>query len=421
MTASLPNHVALTSQRRVLVLVDDASVKNSTSKFFDGLDSEGYKIKFRKVSEGSLITLKTNGEFDFDHLVLLFTSSLQCKDQSVTNVLEFVDAGGNLLLASSGNSPFASQVASECGITMGTSPVKDRFQSGGNFLQIAASWPNSALNVFPVVRNDKVKFQGTTSTPTKEALEMGAMTVLSGTLTTVAKDQFGSSVSLVSSVQMKNNARVSVSGSVLLFTNEFENLNFVNDLAKWTFAEQGVLRVVSWAHRKQDGSSFVLQKSQKSAMAHKNLPRSHFPDPEWGPNSKIYRIKDEVEYLLEMQVLTQGSWKPFNASDVQLEFAMLDAYQRSTFVQTQPGKFLAKFMLPDQYGTFAFRVVYNRRGLSSIRLLDSVNVRPFHHDEYERFIPNAYPYYTVVGVLMLGFLVFSCAFAYIPKERKKAD
>lgn len=31
-------------------------------------------------------------------------------------------------------------------------------------------------------------------------------------------------------------------------------------------------------------------------------------------------------------------------------------------------------------------------------------MRPFKHDEYERFIPQAYPYYAATASMMAGFL-----------------
>ena len=41
---------------------------------------------------------------------------------------------------------------------------------------------------------------------------------------------------------------------------------------------------------------------------------------------------------------------------------------------------------------------------------ETVPVRPFRHDEYERFIPQAYPYYASVIALMAGFLLTALFF-----------
>jgi hypothetical protein len=43
---------------------------------------------------------------------------------------------------------------------------------------------------------------------------------------------------------------------------------------------------------------------------------------------------------------------------------------------------------------------------------ETVPVRPFKHDEYERFILQAYPYYASVASMMAGFLVLGALFLY---------
>ena len=74
---------------------------------------------------------------------------------------------------------------------------------------------------------------------------------------------------------------------------------------------------------------------------------------------------------------------------------------------------------PDSYGIFKFRLLYRRPGLSVLHREDQVglgspdtakvyfvhgpqhffqvNLRPFAHNEYERFIFSAYPYYFRYG------------------------
>lgn len=38
--------------------------------------------------------------------------------------------------------------------------------------------------------------------------------------------------------------------------------------------------------------------------------------------------------------------------------------------------------------------------------------RPYKHNEYERFIPQAYPYYAAVVSMMAGFFAVGMAFLY---------
>ncbi|WRX30671.1 Dolichyl-diphosphooligosaccharide--protein glycosyltransferase 48kDa subunit - like 3 [Theobroma cacao] len=44
--------------------------------------------------------------------------------------------------------------------------------------------------------------------------------------------------------------------------------------------------------------------------------------------------------------------------------------------------------------------------------LDQILVRPYRHNEYERFIPIAYPYYGAAFSMMAGFLIFTFVHLY---------
>jgi oligosaccharyltransferase complex subunit beta len=426
MTSSLPNHEPISEQKRTLVLLDDPLLKNTSSKYFDSLANSGHKLKFKKLAESSTIFVKTNGEFEFDNVIMFFAGVVAPTDKSITNLLEFIDAGGNVLIATSGNSKWVKDFAFENGIKIGNEPVKDRFPPSTGDV-VAIPWPDKLEVLLGPTPSEKlmIRYVGTSTEPTNEASQLGAIVALKGTTTSFqAKSAIsGSKLGLITSVEMRNNARVTVSGSISQFEDSFYSTNglFNERLTKWTFAEASVLRVKYWSHGKIDGSGPERQVKHARHLE-SNLPRSHFPDPEWGPNAKIYRIRDEVEYRLGLEIQDfDGTWKPYQADDVQIEFAMLDPYQRRTFTHDNKGNYNARFMLPDQYGTFAFRVVYNRPGFSRLRVLDSVNVRPFRHDEYERFILSAYPYYAAVAVVMGGFLLFSVSFAMTSRPHKKTE
>ena len=106
------------------------------------------------------------------------------------------------------------------------------------------------------------------------------------------------------------------------------------------------------------------------------------------------------------------AWRGFTADDVQLEFVMLDPYVRVTMDAQGDGRFVAEFQAPDVYGVFKFRVVYRRPGWSNVESHTQVTVRPFKHNEYERFIEGAFPYYASAFAMMAGVFVFSFVFLY---------
>ena len=188
----------------------------------------------------------------------------------------------------------------------------------------------------------------------------------------------GSDISLVVAIQARNNARLLVSGSIKLFSNQFfrtkleesnnvgataivGNEKFAEECVSWVFGERGVLRFRDIIHHKSDLSppDVILHEKDRP-----DLPVSLYPDPELTRNSLVYRIKDEIEFsfvveqlvpiplatcststesmemstcidnnkqIQQVQVQRERAvavWTPFCASDMQLEFVMLDAYVR---------------------------------------------------------------------------------------------
>jgi oligosaccharyltransferase complex subunit beta len=106
---------------------------------------------------------------------------------------------------------------------------------------------------------------------------------------------------------------------------------------------------------------------------------------------------------------------------------MLDPYIRTnlTAAPTTSAKraattFVAEFQLPDVFGVYTLMVRYQRPGYTWIEQRDVVPVRPYHHDEYPRFLSIAYPYYTGAASVMLGFLVFCAVWLYTPQQNTNA-
>jgi Oligosaccharyltransferase 48 kDa subunit beta len=78
-------------------------------------------------------------------------------------------------------------------------------------------------------------------------------------------------------------------------------------------------------------------------------------------------VTHSIHIFVYTTTLQQGGWRPFAADDVQLEFIMLDPYERITLsndAATAPGVFTTTFMAPDTYGIFKLRVMYRRVGLT---------------------------------------------------------
>ena len=87
---------------RVLVLLDNLAIKESHSTFFKILSDQGFSLTYKTADDPSIV-LKKYGAFLFDHVVLFAPSVEEFGGSlNVEGVTEFVDAGGNVLIA--GNS-----------------------------------------------------------------------------------------------------------------------------------------------------------------------------------------------------------------------------------------------------------------------------------------------------------------------------
>jgi len=219
----------------------------------------------------------------------------------------------------------------------------------------------------------------------------------------------GKSTVLIGALQARNNARVVLTGSLRLFSDEYfnaqvqragssekpvksGNAELAVALSKWVFKESGVLRVSSVKHHK---------------VGETKPPRE-------------YTITEEVSYEIGIEELKDGKWVPFNGKDVQLEFVRIDPFVRTTLKNTN-GKLRSTFKLPDVYGVFKFLVDYRRVGYTHLYDVQQVSVRPFEHTQYERFVHSAYPYYVSSFSMMIGVILFSLVFLYhkesaTPKE-----
>ena len=140
---------------------------------------------------------------------------------------------------------------------------------------------------------------------------------------------------------------------------------------------------------------------------------------EQGPpeNPSAYTIKDDAVYSIDIEEYKNGKWVPYNGNDVQMEFVRIDPFVRLTLTNKN-GHFEGKFKIPDVYGVYQFKVDYVRTGLTRLYSTTQFSVRPWRHDQYERFISSAYPYYASAFSMMAGVLMFSVVFLHHSEKPK---
>lgn len=131
-----------------------------------------------------------------------------------------------------------------------------------------------------------------------------------------------------------------------------------------------------------------------------------------------YTIMDDVEYSIKIEKYEGGKWVPYIADDVQFEFVRIDPFVRQTMQHKPDGTYTARFKVPDVYGVYKMEVDYKKEGLTHLFSSTQVSVRPLRHNEYERFIYSAYPYYLSAFLMMAYLYVFSFVYLYQQKEKR---
>eukprot|EP01099_Mayorella_cantabrigiensis_P000463 TRINITY_DN1213_c0_g1_i1.p1 TRINITY_DN1213_c0_g1~~TRINITY_DN1213_c0_g1_i1.p1 ORF type:complete len:477 (+),score=126.39 TRINITY_DN1213_c0_g1_i1:126-1433(+) len=407
---------------KTLVLVDTFEVRYTHSNFLRNLQDRGYELTFALADDQEL-SLADHGDFIYDNIIIL-APGVEEFGGSVTSAtfVEFIDRGGNLLVAtdSSIGDPIR-EIASECGVEFdedGTYVIDhtnyDVSDNSGDHTLIVTD----KISQTPVITGNakgKALFRGVGALVNPENPLL--VSVLTGSSTSYSYSPekpiskplpfvIGSETTLIAAFQARNNARAVFSGSVEFFSNQFfeqsvqvpgqpasssVNKVLAEELTRWVFNERGVLRASNARHH-QAGES---------------------------ETSSSYRIKDNITYSVEVEEFTGGKWVPYVADDIQLEFVMLDPYVRLNLARSDPNsaKYSVTFTAPDVYGVFTFKLDYRRHGYTWLTLKDVVPLKPFRHNDYERFIVAAYPYYASAFSSLAGLFIFSFLFLW-HREKK---
>jgi oligosaccharyltransferase complex subunit beta len=375
-------------------------------------------------------------------------------------IVEFVNAGSNVLLALSGESAVPSAITSlllELDIMLPqdrTSLVVDHFNYDAN----SASEKHDVLLLSSsdsVKKNVKNYFSvdGLVALPRAVGQLLGnASPHLSPVLRAPetaytynpkedadgAEDPFatGKQISLVTAFQAVNSARFSILGSSEALEDAWfdasvkpagsdkaasktANRAFAQKLSAWTFKEAGVLKAGPITHFLNEGS----QKNAANTSTGVSLAGVEV-------NPGIYRIKNDVHYSIEMSEWTGNHWQPFtpaSGDDLQLEFSMLSPFHRLNLIPSSTTAnstvFTQSFKLPDQHGIYNFFVEYRRPFLTNIEEKRTVTVRHFAHDEYPRsyVISGAWPWISGIWVTIAGWLGFVALWMYSRPSQPKAD
>jgi len=405
------------TKKRGLVVVDNANIRNTHSRFFRLFEKNGYTLDFHQAS-GATVELAKYGEYQYDFLVLLAPRAEDFGSQlTVDSILNFIDDGYSVIVAvDSEPSTINREIATECGVEYGADKnfVIDHhnFDSsdfdGDHTLIIADNIASGSI--VSGKTSGSVLFRGIDLhleenellTPILLASQY-AYGASPDDAVAESRSNSGARPVLISALQARNNARVLFSGSLDVFSDRLfsskasktsassgstavqsANEQLSSDLVAWTLKERGVLRASNVTHH----------------LKSETQPRD------------MYKVTDVIYYSIDIEEWNGKQWTPYSGNDVQLEFTMLDPYVRATLKNTGGSTFHTTFTVPDVYGVFTFRVKLEKSGYTNVLDERIVTVRPFKHNEYDRFIVAAYPYYASAFSMMFGLFVFSFFFLY---------
>jgi oligosaccharyltransferase complex subunit beta len=387
----------------ILVLTGNGAIQHSHSKYFSILQERGYKLTFSSTDNPSQ-SLSEYGRYLYDHLIIFAPHIDEFSGMIETHsITDFIDSGRSVLIAADdGVSVAIRDLASKVGVEF---PDKNRVVDHFYHDISGSEHENLIVDTLPgmeaVLGTDKITnilFEGTSQSLTASRVSSGLLFPIVNAQATAYP---APRANLVAAMQARNNARVVVSGSLALFSNDFldalvspntatsdgkkvqsGNRKFVTELAAWNFGERSILRA--------------------SEIKHHLVGETVAP--------AVYTIKDNVTVSVTIEEYAGGKWVPFQATGLQLEFIMLDPYYRLDLPHTGNGVHSLTFTLPDVYGVFTFEIDYKKFGYSHLLVSQIHPVRPYKHNQYERFLEAAYPYYAgafsmLVGIVILGLLV----------------
>lgn len=389
-----------TKYTQTLIIVDKSNniptFKQSHSNFVKSIQDLGHSVDIKSADDPTL-KLSKYGEYLYDNILLLcpqvevFRGSVSVKD-----LVELIDAGRNVLLSGS-HAPgsIATQLASEVGFEFKESTTK-------------RDYSNTKLNDIYHIIGDKSKYPSTSFSysgaqmkmlKSELSLEILGNNAPVDNIRPTSISKFINNV-LIGAVQARNNARVIVSGSDDFYsdkafeTSKLANKHLTIELLRWLLKEKSLLRYSQVQHKKLN-----LDPSPSTDIAR----QTHFEG---------YTIMDDLEYSIKIDLYENGKWSPYKADDVQFEFVRIDPFVRQTMKAQSDGTYVARFKVPDVYGVYKMEVDYKKEGLTYLFSSTQVSVRPLRHNEYERFIYSAYPYYLSAFLMMVYLYMFSFVYLY---------
>lgn len=346
---------------KALVILDDWNMIYTHSMFWDQLRNASYELEFKMVDDLD-IKLDFYGEQIYESIILCVPSltdeEAKNSELNIQKILRHFDEGHNIMIIADKNvNSYLRNLVTEFGVDFDdySSQVKDSLYLHSLKNSLNKDLVEMRNNEIVVTRNS-IPIKNVFRTPTNYILYEGigmeidphnqflfsALKADDNTYSVNSNNglyyNFGDKIKLVAAYQGRNNKRVTITGSSSLCSNKFyflssvdgtnplnsDNALFCQDLIMWNTNNSGLLKYENVRHqRKSDGESL-----------------------------DIYRIKDELEYMVDIfeYDFKTDSWKPYLTDDLQIEYTMMDPFYRLQLKMLKLGE-------PTYYTSFKVRYI----------------------------------------------------------------
>lgn len=399
------------------LVIGPTSLKETHRKLVATVEEASREMTWM-TSDEKAIALQQDGEYIYDAIVFLDPSASLATALPIHRVKRFLADGKTIFVTASLNpSSYMSSLAAAIGVDISRKPLVDhvsvhsQLDDGTHTYVVAGGNVKSEqLLGSAAASSGDIVFHGAGATLLKDnelvkPIIWGSGSAHTQESRTGAPRVAGSASVIAAAVSTRRGGKAAYFGSLLVMSDETIGAAgerhgiAVTSFVRWTLSGSGMLHVGRIKHWNED-----------------DVER----------RDSTYRVGDRIGVSVDVFEwrTEQKEWLPFSADDMQLELSMLDPYVRAPLRDAGNGTYSASVVAPNQIGVYKFVVEYHRPGLSGISKMEVVPVRPLLHNEYERFIPMAVPYYVasfsvIVCTYVLGLVLVFGNEAAAPKPLEK--
>eukprot|EP00919_Chromeraceae_sp_WS-2016_P023298 GHVR01055379.1.p1 GENE.GHVR01055379.1~~GHVR01055379.1.p1 ORF type:complete len:500 (+),score=114.39 GHVR01055379.1:49-1548(+) len=434
------------NKRHTLIIVDDIKkIQESHSMLFDILsNTNGQQLTYKSYKDIDL-SISKYGEYVYDNLIIIAPTLIKFIEPtrhinsrnvggiSVSQIEEYIDKGGNLLLLlpDVGNTQTdLLEISNICNISASEEEVIDPTSSRvvnlngikSNAITTQQSLHSLGNSVNDIINNNNnnnnnilsILYHGRVLTPSKGNILLN--TILHSSPYSYKDRSYrikhnknlplynidNESVTLQTSpvhplivgLQGRNSSRCVVVGSTSVLSNDAiklssDNYILTKSILLWSTYMRGGIKITNLTHR-ISGSIY-------------GTPPPH-----------QYTSSDYVTLEFDLHEYRDGIWIPFVSNDVQLKLVKVDPYivkfvppSYTDNKNIKSSHYIDIFQLPDIGGVYKLIIEHKRVGYNHIYEFIEIPVRIFKHSDYPRYLIASVPYYLACLVSMFGVLVIS--------------